>query len=64
MAKIQNNVQNKRKIKKFFRYLPVCLLLVSIVTLGFLHFLNVLPVLFDFRAWLEETTFGNHFVFC
>ena len=43
MAKIQNNVQNKRKIKKFFRYLPVCLLLVSIVTLGFLHFLNVLP---------------------
>lgn len=43
MAKIQNNVQNKRKIKKFFRYLPVCLLFVSIVTLIFLHFLNVLP---------------------
>ncbi len=43
MAKIQNNVQNKRKIKKFFRYLPVCLVFFSIITLVFLHFLNVLP---------------------
>jgi len=47
MAKLNNEKKTKKKVKKkVFKYLVYLLYFVSIITLGFLFFLNVIPLMY------------------
>lgn len=43
MEKIQESKQHKRKKKKFFKFLPICLGIISLFTLFLIYQLDVLP---------------------
>jgi LCP family protein required for cell wall assembly len=40
------NVTNKKKKKKFFKYMSLILFIISIISLGILFFLNVIPTIY------------------